>query len=112
MLNWLVWGYRLILEVGFEPSQKVVEAVAAYRQEADIIGQFLADCTAAQGSNRLTAGELYAAYSLWAKDNGYKQMNHKNFVSELRRRLDVRRSGSGNVVVGLVLDYFQDPLPA
>ena len=38
------------------------------------------------------------------KDNGYRQMNHKNFVAELRRRLDVRRGGAGNVVVGIALD--------
>ena len=112
ILNWLVWGYRLTLETGFEPSQLVNQAVAAYRQEADVIGQFLADCTTAQDGNRLPAGELYAAYSLWARDNGYKQMNHKNFVSELRRRLDVRRGNTGNVVVGLVLDYFHNSLPA
>jgi putative DNA primase/helicase len=105
ILNWQVWGYRLILEVGFEPPQRVVEAIAAYRQEADVIGQFLADCTSAQEGNRVTASDLYAAYTPWAKDNGYKALNHKNFVSELRRRLDVRRGGAGNIVVGLALDY-------
>jgi len=69
-------------------------------QETDIIGSFLAECTAMKDENRIPASDLYAAYTLWAKDNGYRQMNNKNFIAELRRRLDVRRGGMGNIVVG------------
>jgi len=39
-------------------------------------------------------------------------MNHKNFVTELRRRLGVRRGGAGNIVVGFVLDYGENPFIA
>jgi putative DNA primase/helicase len=109
ILNWTIEGYRLLRAEGLNEPGRVVAATAAYRLEADIIGSFLCECTAAQEGNRLPASELYAAYSLWAKDNGYRQMNHKNFVVELRRRLDVRRGGVGNVVVGVALDSSQNP---
>ena len=60
--------------------------------------------------NHCLASELYTAYTVWAKDNGYRQLNNKNFVAELRRRLDIRRDGTvGNVVVGVVLDYSTNP---
>ena len=68
--------------------------------------------TVGRDGSRLPTSELYSHYILWAKDNGYRQMNSKNFVAELRRRCDVRRDGKdGNVIVGLALAYDRDPLP-
>jgi putative DNA primase/helicase len=94
---------------GMTIPDKVRAAIGEYRQEADIIGSFLCECTAEQDGNRVPASELYTAYTRWAKDNGYRQMNHKNFVAELRRRLDVRRGSAGNMVVGVVLDCSENP---
>ena len=111
ILNWLVWGYRLTLETGFEPPQKVTQAVAEYRHEADIIGVFLAEHTVAEEKSRLETPVLYSYYSAWAKDNGYKPLNSKNFVGELRKRCDVRKDSHSNVVVGLALS-FDSGLPA
>ena len=111
ILNWLVMGWRLILEVGFEPSRKVIQAVSEYRQEADVIGLFLAENTVIQEKSRLSTPMLYSHYARWAADNGYKPLNNRNFVGELRRRCDVRKDSHSNVVVGLALSF--DPaLPA
>ena len=111
ILNWLVMGWRLILEVGFDPSQKVIQAVTEYRQEADVIGLFLAEYTVIQEKSRLSTPVLYGHYAAWAKDNGYKPLNNKNFVGELRRRCDVRKDSHSNVVVGLAM-AFDNSLPA
>ncbi|MDR1531765.1 MAG: hypothetical protein LBS62_06220 [Clostridiales bacterium] len=43
ILNWLCAGYRLILETGFDAPERVLTAVSDYRQEADVIGLFLAE---------------------------------------------------------------------
>ena len=91
---------------------KVRNATLCYRQEVDIIGSFLSDCTARQEGNRLPTSEIYAAYVAWAKDNGYRQMNIKNFVADLRRRFEVRRGNVSNVVLGLVLDASHNPFVA
>jgi putative DNA primase/helicase len=112
ILNWLVEGYRLMLELGMTTPARVEAAVAAYREEADIMGAFLADYTRPEDGERLPTSVLYAYYMQWAKDNGYKHMNNKNFVGEIRRRCDVRRDGKdGNVIVGLALTICQSPLP-
>lgn len=102
ILNWLIEGYRLLQAEGLILPPRVLSAISAYRSEADIFGMFIEESTMPQEGIRVATSELYAAYMLWAKDNGYRPLNSKNFVGELRRRFDVRRSGTvGNVVVGL-----------
>jgi putative DNA primase/helicase len=88
-----------------------VDAIAAYRQEADIIGCFLAEYTVEREKSRLSTSELYIHYAGWAKDNGYKPLNNRNFVGELRRRCDVRKDSHSNVVVGLAMSLDSE-LPA
>ena len=96
---------------GLVSPERVVAAIDAYRLEADVLGAFLGEYTVETEGNRLPTGELYTYYSGWAKDNGYRPMNNKTFVAELRRRYDVRRDSSrGNVVVGLVLGAEPSPL--
>ena len=112
ILNWMVTGYRLFLELGLDAPQRVTDAIAAYRQETDIIGTFLSETIMEQEKNKLPTSKLYAHYSQWSKDNGYRNMNSKNFVSELRRRLDIRRDGTlGNVIIGAALIHDSDVLP-
>jgi phage/plasmid-associated DNA primase len=59
----------------------VNEAVAAYRQEADTIGQFLAEYTRAEEKGRLSTSLLYSHYSTWAKENGYRPLSQCRLVS-------------------------------
>ncbi|GHV17879.1 hypothetical protein FACS189425_05130 [Clostridia bacterium] len=110
ILNWLVDGYRLILETGFDAPPTVVQAVAEYREEADVIGVLLSEHTVGKDGGRLSTALLYAHYAAWTKDNGYKPMNNKNFVSEIQRRFEIRRDGKvGKVIIGLAMAFEQTP---
>jgi putative DNA primase/helicase len=112
ILSWLIDGYRLLLEVGLSSPQRVIDATTAYRQEADIIGTFLTEYTVPQEKSRLSTAELYTHYTAWAKDNGYRAMNNKNFVAEIQRRYEIRRDGAvGKVIIGLALSFDADPKP-
>jgi putative DNA primase/helicase len=102
ILNWQVMGYRLILEVGFEPPPRVVQAVTEYRQEADIIGVFLSEHTSTEENSRIPTTALYSLYADWAKANGYKPLSNRSFTIDIHRRYEIRRTGTdGRVVIGL-----------
>jgi putative DNA primase/helicase len=104
VLNWLVWGYRLILETGFDPSQRVLQAISEYRQEADVIGVFLSEHTSGEENGRVPTSELYALYADWAKANGYKPLSNRSFTMDIHRRFEIRRTGAdGRVVIGLAI---------
>jgi putative DNA primase/helicase len=104
ILNWLIMGYRLLLEVGIDAPRRVTDAIAAYRQEADIIGTFLAEYTQEQDGGRLPTAELYQLYAEWAKLNGYKAFSNRSFTMDIHRRYEIRRDGAhGRVIVGLAM---------
>jgi len=104
ILNWLINGYRLMLEVGLDIPQRVADAIAAYRLEADIIGSFVLETLTPKDDGRIATSDLYAAYKDWADMNGYRSLSNRSFTSEIRRKHEIRRDGiKGNVLVGFVL---------
>jgi phage/plasmid-associated DNA primase len=97
-------GLRLIRETGFDAPLSVIEAVAEYRQEADVIGVFIAERTVPAEGKRLATRQLYLAYQEWSKSGGYKAMDNRAFVQDLRRRFEIGHDYKlGNVVLGMDL---------
>ena len=85
-------------------SDRIKSALHEYRFEADIFGSFLAEHTTEQPENRLPVKDLYSCYIGWAKNNGYRQMNNKDFFAELSRRFEIKRSGNvGKVIIGIAV---------
>lgn len=102
IFNWLVEGYRLLTLEGLQAPDKVVQATGDYREESDILGTFFTDTLMEAEGNRLKTSDVYRRYREWATDNGYRQMNNKNFMGELRKRYPQRRNGRrGNEIVGV-----------
>lgn len=104
VLNWMIEGYRLLQNEGLIASERIKSAVSEYRFEADIFGSFLAEHTIELPDNRLPVKDLYSCYIGWAKGNGYRQMNNKDFFAELNRRFEIKRDGNvGKVIIGTTL---------
>lgn len=104
IFNWLIVGYHMIKSEGLTTTQSVNTATQEYREESDIIGTFLTETTYEDKERKIRTSAIYEVYKGWAKDNGYYALNNKNFVSEIRKRYEVRRHcKQGNEVFGINL---------
>lgn len=104
IFNWLIQGYYLLKAEGLDTPKAVLNATKEYREESDTIGTFLEDTIFYEPQNRLQTSILYRIYKEWSNDNGYRALNVKNFVSEIRKRYEVKRNGTkGNEIIGVDL---------
>jgi len=85
-LNWALEGTRKWLAEGLKAPQVVVNASRQYREEEDVLADFLDDATVAVPNVRTSRSEMYAAYRRWAESIGLRHfLTTKGFV---RRMLD------------------------
>ena len=61
-------------------------ASAKYRQEMDLLGDFVEDRCEVNSLLSAENAPLYASYVEWAKDNGLRPRSHKWFSQELQRK--------------------------
>ncbi|WP_396330569.1 phage/plasmid primase, P4 family [Burkholderia anthina] len=79
------------------------EATTSYKEDQDIIAQWLAECTV-PSSGDLRSAEAYDNYKVWAQDNGFRPITSRQFTRGLRDRGHETRKSNGKVLVpGLAL---------
>lgn len=110
ILNWMLAGARLYLELGkrLPPCKAVDEATARYRKDMDIIGRFVEERLAFRPTAAALAGEIYKAYASWCKDNGCYAANSRRFLAEFQKRhpeLEKRRTMTGYQFIGVGLPF-------
>ncbi|MGU3628723.1 phage/plasmid primase, P4 family [Comamonas sp. C24C] len=97
VLNWALAGLREWQRHRLSPPPEVKAAGAAYQNEMDTLGQWMSDhVTQAAGVTTPTA-ELYRAYSIWARESGWKNpMTRQAFGRRLTERgIPLSKTGSG-----------------
>lgn len=105
ILNWAIQGCLDWQKAGLRPPASVTDAVREYREEMDILGQWLDDeCVIGPGKS-IGAQALYDSYRAWAEKGGYRPMTHIAFAKKLETRgvATKRRTCSGRVYDGLAI---------
>lgn len=95
ILAWLVRGCLEWQRQGLNPPKSILAETEHYRRDEDILQLFLDHCT--QKGGRIQLSKLYRAYSMWAKESGYRSVNLKNFNAVMSEKLHRIDDGHGRV---------------
>jgi putative DNA primase/helicase len=86
ILRWAVDGCLAWQRDGLNAPDLVTHAVADYREEQDVLGQFIGECCDVGPAYTATAGTLYQAYEAWTKQNGGAPLSGNKFGGDMERR--------------------------
>lgn len=97
ILRWCVQGLMRWQREGFNRCAAIENASNQYREESDLLGQFLADeCITGPGYTE-TSTELYRSYVEWCKDNGVQPLGKRTLGMRMQERGLVVHRGTGGV---------------
>lgn len=112
ILNWALAGCRDWLENGLGMPDEVKQATQAYRDEMDIIGNWLTECCVEHRHASASANQLYASYLRWCEGNGEKSESQNKLGARLTERGYTRkpmRDGIHWLGIGLRTSPDQNP---
>lgn len=99
IFNWMLEGARLFLCTGLNDPLSVQAAVAAYKAESDVVGDFIGTCMKPSPLTNVLVVKVYENYRNWCLQCGYQAMSLKNLTRELRRKLEIKHGKFGNIVM-------------
>lgn len=86
ILNWMLEGLRVWRRDGLHIPKKIEAATAAYREEQDVIGEWINDhCDTGAGRSEPKQG-LYRAYRAWSMVNGHRPLAQGRLTRRLKER--------------------------
>jgi phage/plasmid-associated DNA primase len=106
ILAWAVRGCLAWQSEGLGAPASVRAATEQYRNESDPLSQFIDDCCVVNPNTQCGATEIYLAYQRWASQQGMSErerLSATSFGTKMGARFAKKRSGKGNVYVGLGL---------
>jgi len=104
ILAWLVRGCLKWQEQGLNPPKEVKEATAAYKENEDDIGRFIAECCYISPDSKVKAKDLRDTYDAWCLEFGTKPISGKRFSQYIRDRFDISdRTNTGFYYLGIGL---------
>jgi putative DNA primase/helicase len=97
ILAWAVRGCSDWRQYGLMDPKEVLVATAGYRNEMDLIGDFIeVRCDVATGQ-WATATELYSNYVLWCEENGEEPIKQRTFGLKLGDKGFIQSKGSHGI---------------
>lgn len=86
ILNWALQGLCRYLKSGLRTPSAIKAATAEYRDEQDVLGEFISDTCERDGDNREIKSALYNAYKHWCENNGHRPLSATSLTRKLKER--------------------------
>ena len=104
ILRWAVEGCLKWQRERLEMVEKVKVATNEYRQESDVIAQFLDECIVETENAKVKASDLYKAYDAWCKETGEDSITANAFGRRVREKgYEKERQQDGYYYLGIGL---------
>lgn len=98
ILGWMVKGCLLWQKHGLNPPDIILEEGRKYKQEEDVIGDFIEECCIKEPFAKVSASELYNRFVEWYHANhGQKEPTSTTFGKEISQEFEKGRE-SGRVI--------------
>jgi putative DNA primase/helicase len=105
ILAWLVRGCILWQRNGLKPPSSVTEATERYRQDEDMLADFIDECCIREPGAKDKAAKLYARFVLWYNANiGKKEPTGTWFGKQLSQKFEKTKSEGCVVYHGIALN--------
>lgn len=86
ILNWAITGFAAWLTQGLGAASAVEQATAEYRQESDLVGQWIEECTLQVPDAELSTKEAYTSYREWCQSYGHRELTVTAFGRSLKEK--------------------------
>ena len=86
ILNWAIEGCIEWQLYGLGTPPEVTEATEEYRNEMDLLSDFINGCCTEGPELNVPSKNLYLAYTKWCEDNGEYQLKQASFGRKLREK--------------------------
>lgn len=104
ILNWALDGLREWKRTGLNQPQSVRAASDAYRNDMDVLGQWLEDHCEFDEVAQTATSELYKAFKTWSTESGWRPMTRQSFGRRLQDRNIPTRKNSTMYAIGVRLN--------
>jgi putative DNA primase/helicase len=101
ILNWVIQGCLKWQKSGLQVPLKIRDAVKEYRDEMDIMAQWIDERCEFDPNAEWQAAAAYRCYKTWAEQSGFKPMNSTAFGRKFSERFQSKRTNTGKVYQGI-----------
>lgn len=87
ILAWAVAGCAEWQRAGMRDPAEVLTATGEYREDSDLVGEFLSELCVVEDGEKVRSGDLYRAYAAWATGTrGTTAITDQSFTQNLKDR--------------------------